>query len=609
MTELHIFLYGKPRIELQGVEIRGLRKAAIAVLARLLISDHAVTRSQLVDFVAATDNTVEKNLADLRRAINSIKSQVLWPEWARELLEVDRAQVRLNKTDVITTDVWRFNRIMQHCQYVTFEDLHSYIHELTEAVNIHQNGFLAEFEWVNHPKFSEWQNEQKLRGVNSLKNALEQLIIYYYNNNQFDRSIEYAQHWLKADDGDFRAHLWLIESLTRNGELNEALRKCQEYRDLFGLDEAFDDFTDEVISACNQIRSRHFLHEGLLVVSPPPIFIGRMKDLDELKSRLGVVASSDPKQLTIIYGWPGVGKTTLVNRLTNLFEVRQAFKNKVLTIRFDDNEELLSKFESIAIRLLIPEIGNTIDSAVNTIRSVIDERGTKVLLVLDDVYDREKVIPFKQLLLSPTCFIIVTTRFRQIAADLATIQKRDEYKLDVLESDEALDLLKELANEVVSEYPNESKRLVEDLELLPLSIHVAGRLLHTEMGAGANILTIFDVLRQSHIPLDSLAPDNRFDKDTGTTPTISLLLRKTTDRLDSQTLKRFIRLGSFTAKPARFDIDAVKYIWKVDEDEARKTIHKLTNYSLIEFDRTQQNMYIHALLVAHAKSLEKEENF
>src|SRR5258706_11674871 len=47
----------------------------------------------------------------------------------------------------------------------------------------------------------------------------------------------------------------------------------------------------------------------------PRLFIGRDHDVNEIYARLGVVPETRRQPLTIIRCWPGVGKTTLVNRL------------------------------------------------------------------------------------------------------------------------------------------------------------------------------------------------------------------------------------------------------------------------------------------------------
>src|SRR4051794_32876511 len=47
--------------------------------------------------------------------------------------------------------------------------------------------------------------------------------------------------------------------------------------------------------------------------SAPAIFVGRAKDLNNLKVRLGIASSQQKQLLTIIRGWPGVGKTALVS--------------------------------------------------------------------------------------------------------------------------------------------------------------------------------------------------------------------------------------------------------------------------------------------------------
>jgi hypothetical protein len=62
----------------------------------------------------------------------------------------------------------------------------------------------------------------------------------------------------------------------------------------------------------------------------PPLFVGRGNDLTSLKARLGIGPGAARRAVTVIRGWPGVGKTTLVNALAHDSEVAAAFPDRVL---------------------------------------------------------------------------------------------------------------------------------------------------------------------------------------------------------------------------------------------------------------------------------------
>jgi len=80
------------------------------------------------------------------------------------------------------------------------------------------------------------------------------------------------------------------------------------------------------------------------------------------------------------------------------------------------------------------------------------------------------------------------------------------------------------------------------------------------------------------------------------------LLKNSTDRLDEQTRECFAYLGAFAPKPATFDINAMKFVWQVED--ARPIVRELVNRGLLE--PVGGRFQMHALLVAHARSLCEE---
>ena len=87
-----------------------------------------------------------------------------------------------------------------------------------------------------------------------------------------------------------------------------------------------------------------------------------------------------------------------------------------------------------------------------------------------------------------------------------------------------------------------------------------------------------------------------------TTPTVAALLRKSTDVLDSRARKCFAYLAAFAPKPATFDLAALSGVWRKMVD-AKSMAGILTARGLLE--PIGGRFWMHALLVAHAKSLLK----
>ena len=334
----------------------------------------------------------------------------------------------------------------------------------------------------------------------------------------------------------------------------------------------------------------------------PSLFIGRETDVVALKKRLGIPPGPEESRQTIVRGWPGVGKTTLLLSLAYDPSVKEVYRDGVLWTGLGEFGDPLSELNNWGHQLGLPEMtrATTLDMAIKQVRAVLQSK--KMLLLVDDVWNRDAGIPFKQVCGSE-CAIFLTTRFGDVARELGIPE--DVYVLGILDEVQGLQLLKRVAPTVVKKHPGESQHLVHDLEGLPLAIRVAGRLLESEIALGKNIQDLMEELSESHILLNEYAPDDRFDPRTGTTPTISLLLKSSTDRLDETMRIRFSMLGAFADEPATFDLEAMRFIW--DVDDPLPTVRVLVDRGLLEPIVSQGRFQMHKMLALHARALLRAE--
>ena len=173
--------------------------------------------------------------------------------------------------------------------------------------------------------------------------------------------------------------------------------------------------------------------------------------------------------------------------------------------------------------------------------------------------------------------------------------------MKVLKEEDALTLLKELAPTVVEGYPKESLVLVQGLEGLPLALQVAGRLLNAEANRGFGVVELINDIKKGAKLLEAEAPADRTDLVNETTPTIAALLQKSLDLLDEKTRDCYAYLGVFAPKPATFDLEAMKFVWQVED--AKPVVKILVDYGLLEFVPEMERYQMHALLVMLAKTL------
>ena len=334
----------------------------------------------------------------------------------------------------------------------------------------------------------------------------------------------------------------------------------------------------------------------------PSLLVGREADLTELKVRIGATPAISQRRITVVRGWPGVGKTSLVNALANDEEVMTAFPDGVLWAALGESPNLLGELTAWSRALGVPFTGSQPEIANLTfeVRKRLHDR--QVLLILDDVWEMSAVVPFN--VAGPRCATLITTRDTELARNIATTPS-NVYWLEKFDEARGLELLKHVAPSFIEAHLAAARQLVFDLDGLPLALRVAGRLVEEEIRLRwGGVQDLLAELTETTRLLSEVAPEDRYDSRTGTFPTVSLLLQRSTERLHPETRRRFSSLGSFAAKPATFDLDAMHHQWRsADVKQSRETVRELVNRGLLEPSPDEARFQMHALLVLHARSL------
>jgi transcriptional regulator with XRE-family HTH domain len=336
----------------------------------------------------------------------------------------------------------------------------------------------------------------------------------------------------------------------------------------------------------------------------PSLLIGREEAIRHLEERLGLAGGGEDRiplhRVTAVHGWPGVGKTSLTSALAHDLKLTADFPDGVLWASLGQTPDLLAVLAGWGRALGADDVGRaeTIEEACNQLTALLRTR--RRLLIVDDVWQAEHAVPFR--VGGRGCATLFTTRLRTVAESLAPTPG-DAYKLDVLNDDEAVELLRTLAPSVVDRYPQECRELARELEGLPLALQVAGHLLKVEFGRGWEVKDLLRELREDTARLlESKAPADMADLVNQTTPTVAALLRKSTERLDPETRERYAYLGAFAPKPATFDLGDLAAVWKIPVAEAKHVADELIGRGLLE-PTGQARLWMHALLVKHAESL------
>ncbi|MDO9300244.1 MAG: TIR domain-containing protein [Anaerolineales bacterium] len=337
-----------------------------------------------------------------------------------------------------------------------------------------------------------------------------------------------------------------------------------------------------------------------ILPSFPTLVVGRDTEISELKKHLfsSRPARKKVQSITIIRGWPGVGKTTLAAKFAHEPEIADYFPDGVLWTSLGSAPNIESQLTKWARSVGIDKRANykDIEELSGLIASLI--RNKHVLLIIDDVWQEKHALPF--LIGGRTCATLITTRIKKVADALAPTPN-DILKLRVLRESDALKLLNFLSPLVVKKYPRESLELVKALEGLPLAIQVAGRLLNAEANLGWGVKDLLKELREdSRQIMESDIPADTRSLLSETAPTVAALLRRSTDHLEPLIRDRYAFLGSFASRPATFSLEDMIAIWQISDP--KPTVRILIQRGLLEAVG-KSRFQIHALLVAHARSL------
>jgi tetratricopeptide (TPR) repeat protein len=208
---------------------------------------------------------------------------------------------------------------------------------------------------------------------------------------------------------------------------------------------------------------------------PPEAFVGREGLM--LKARERLLAGRD---LSILGGIAGVGKTTLAIALAHDHELQEHFCDGVLWSSVGKGGTPRAKLENWALNLgfsreRVQTFGDLSELA-GAVGAAIGER--KVLLIADDVWDSEQAIAFK--VGGPACCHVITTRKRSVAiyfTDDGAVLAVDE-----LADEDALALLADMVPELEDDREF-LDRCVAAADGLPLAVRLIGKRLQLARGS------------------------------------------------------------------------------------------------------------------------------
>jgi len=225
MTRVSFYLLGAPRIELAGAPIVVDTRKAIALAIYLAVTGHPHQREQLAGMFWPEADSVKagaalrRTLSVLNKALNGLG------------LAIDRETVSLLPADMVWVDTVAFQNHLLECQrhgHLRTQVCPACSVPLTQAVALHQGGFLSGFSLRDSPGFDDWQFFQSESLRRELAEALERLVRCLIESAELESAINYARRWLALDPIHEPAHRQLMWLYARAGQRAAALRQYQE---------------------------------------------------------------------------------------------------------------------------------------------------------------------------------------------------------------------------------------------------------------------------------------------------------------------------------------------------------------------------------------------
>jgi hypothetical protein len=301
------------------------------------------------------------------------------------------------------------------------------------------------------------------------------------------------------------------------------------------------------------------------------------------------VVVSAPPRATAMYGYGGVGKSTLAAAVAQDCAVRRRFKDGVYWIEIGQHPEITSRQAALGA-LLGDQREHYTDPTAGKMRLSYLLADKQALVVLDDVWDHRVVDHFPA---GSACRWLLTTRSRQVASLVDGV----DVQLDLLTPEEGAQLIAMYA-----------KGSADDPTYLAISRELGGHTLAVtlaarrleERGAAFALQLLERLQRPGRLFKDLKLHED--DRNLNLEKSLSLSYEALKDDMQ----RRFRALGVL-ALDSTFDQGALQAVWgdkdALDAEDALNVLVREGLVEALEGGRFRQ----HRLLRAYARALAEKE--
>lgn len=216
MSQLKLFLFGAPKVELNGNVVDLQRRKAMAMLVYLTMTRQSHRRDVLASlFWPESGQKTARNA--LRRELHLLQ-QSLGDGW----LEATREVVACRSDVEIWVDAEKFRQLVEQVKGSAEIDA------LVEAAELYRGNFLAGFTLSDCPEFDEWQFFEADGLRREYAGVLEILVRHNEEQQKFEPAIDYARRWLALDPMHEPVHRELMRLFALAGQQAAAVRQYDE---------------------------------------------------------------------------------------------------------------------------------------------------------------------------------------------------------------------------------------------------------------------------------------------------------------------------------------------------------------------------------------------
>lgn len=286
-------------------------------------------------------------------------------------------------------------------------------------------------------------------------------------------------------------------------------------------------------------------------------FVGRIETVEQLEYLL----YDDSSERVVLYGLPGVGKTTLTVEVINNIDVRAYFSDGILWADLGQEPNAQSIVSRWGKLLGMSDVEmkrlDTLEAWRNAVCNMIGER--LMLIVLDDVWDIQVGTLF--MIGGTHCKYLITTRFPEVAKHFSG---ENSVHLEELSEEGGVQLLSLLVPSIVKDKPMDARQLVQAVGGLPLALVLMGNYLLAQTwnkrpsSIRKALKKLYDVegrLGLSMSSKDSFSYHTTFPERQ--TVSLKAVIKLGFDTLDPGSRCALRSLAYFPPKPNTFSKDAI----------------------------------------------------